>query len=100
MRRAKVVATIGPASDSQAILKDLIRAGIDVARLNFSHGTQEQHGRSIRAIREAAEAMGRPISILQDLQGPRIRVGELTTPVSVSAGQSLTLTTVEHPPEG
>ena len=100
MRRAKIVATIGPASNSPEILRKLISAGIDIARLNFSHGTHEEHGRSIQAIREAAEAIGRPISILQDLQGPRIRVGELATPVSVSAGQSLTLTTVANPPQG
>jgi pyruvate kinase len=100
MRRVKIVATIGPASDSLAILKNLIRTGIDVARLNFSHGTHEQHGRTIQAIREAAEEIGRPISILQDLQGPRIRIGRLPTPVPVSAGQSLTLTTDEIPDQG
>src|SRR5438270_11021857 len=100
MRRAKIVATIGPASNSPEILRKLISAGIDIARLNFSHGTHEEHGRAIQAIREAAEAIGRPISILQDLQGPPIRVGELATPVSVSAGQRLTLTTVANPRQG
>ena len=100
MRRAKIVATIGPASASQASLQQLIRAGIDVARLNFSHGTQEEHGRTIQDIRAAALAVGRPIAILQDLQGPRIRVGHLSTPVSVSAGQSVTLSTEEDPPHG
>src|SRR5207237_10846197 len=78
----------------------LIRCWIESARMNCSHGTHKEDGRSIQAIREAAEAIGRPISILQDLQGPRIRVGELATPVSVSAGQSLTLTTVANPPQG
>ena len=100
MRRAKIVATIGPASASQASLQQLIRAGVDVARLNFSHGTQEEHGRTLQDIRTAALAVGRPIAILQDLQGPRIRVGNLPTPVSVSAGQSITLTTEEDPPHG
>jgi pyruvate kinase len=100
MRRVKIVATIGPASASQAILQHLIRAGVDVARLNFSHGTHEQHGRTIQAIRAAAEATGRPLSILQDLQGPRIRIGELSAPVWVSTGHSLTLSTQEVPPEG
>src|SRR5437773_10971832 len=96
MRRAKIVATIGPASNSPEILRKLISAGIDIARLNFSHGTHEEHGRSIQAIREAAAAIGRPISILQDLQGSSDRVEELATTVSVAAGQLLTLTTVEH----
>ena len=100
MRRVKIVATIGPASASQATLQQLIRAGVDVARLNFSHGTHEQHGRTIQAIRAAAEATGRPLSILQDLQGPRIRIGELSAPVWVSTGHSLTLSTQEVPPEG
>jgi pyruvate kinase len=100
MRRVKIVATIGPASSSPAVLKQLIGAGIDVARLNFSHGTHEQHGRTIQAIRAAAEATGRPLSILQDLQGPRMRIGELSAPVWVSTGHSLTLSTQEVPPEG
>jgi pyruvate kinase len=71
----------------------LITAGVDVARLNFSHGTHEQHERTIRAIREAAEAVGRPVAILQDLQGPRIRIGTLPAPVPVTAGQVITLST-------
>jgi pyruvate kinase len=93
MRRAKIVATIGPASNSPEILRKLILAGLDVARLNFSHGTQEEHGRSIKMIREAALGVGRSIAILQDLQGPRIRIGQLDAPVPVTAGQSITLTT-------
>jgi pyruvate kinase len=92
MRRTKIVCTIGPASESPEILRKLIAAGLDVARLNFSHGTHEQHARAIMAIREAAAAAGRPIAILQDLQGPRVRVGNLTTPVSVESGQTITLT--------
>jgi pyruvate kinase len=100
MRRVKIVATIGPASSSPVVLKQLIGAGIDVARLNFSHGTHEQHGRTIQAIREVAEVAGRPLSILQDLQGPRIRIGELSAPVWVSTGHSLILSTKEVPPEG
>ena len=93
MRRAKIVGTIGPASESPALLGKLIAAGLDVARLNFSHGSHEQHARAIAAIRSAAAAAGRPIAILQDLQGPRIRIGNLAEPVSVESGQTLTLTT-------
>ena len=93
MRRAKIVGTIGPASESPEILGKLIAAGLDVARLNFSHGSHEQHARAIAAIRSAAASAGRPIAILQDLQGPRIRIGNLAEPVSVESGQTLTLTT-------
>lgn len=93
MRRVKIVGTIGPASESSAILGKLIAAGLDVARLNFSHGSHEQHARTIAAIRSAAASAGRPIAILQDLQGPRIRIGNLAEPVSVESGQTLTLTT-------
>ena len=93
MRRVKIVGTIGPASESPEILRQLIAAGLDVARLNFSHGTHEEHARTIQAVREAADSAGRPIALLQDLQGPRIRIGALDAPIPVESGQSLTLTT-------
>ncbi len=94
MRRVKIVGTMGPASESPDILRRLIEAGLDVARLNFSHGTHDQHARTIGAIREAAALVGQPIAILQDLQGPRIRIGKLDAgPVSVESGQMVTLTT-------
>jgi pyruvate kinase len=97
MRRVKIVATIGPASESPDILRKLIAAGLDVARLNFSHGSHEGHARIIGALREAAEATGKPIAILQDLQGPRIRIGKLSGgPVLVEAGRALILTTDEE----
>jgi hypothetical protein len=74
-RRAKIVATIGPASASPEMLKRLFLAGADTFRLNFSHGTHEDHARVHRAIRRLETDIGRPIGILQDLQGPKIRVG-------------------------
>ncbi len=77
MRKAKIVCTIGPASDSLEILDRLIEQGMDVARLNFSHGTHDSHAASIGAIRRAAERRGTAVAIVQDLQGPRIRVGTL-----------------------
>ncbi|MBM4124298.1 MAG: pyruvate kinase [Nitrospira sp.] len=77
MRKAKIVCTIGPASDQPAMLDRLIESGMDVARLNFSHGTHESHGRAVKAIREAAARRQAVVAILQDLQGPRIRVGAL-----------------------
>ena len=76
-RRTKIVCTIGPASFSRRMLERLVRAGMDVARLNFSHGDQAQHGRTIAAIRAVERKLERPIGILQDLAGPKLRVGEL-----------------------
>ena len=76
VRRAKVVCTIGPASDSEEILERLILAGMDVARLNFAHGTPEEHARVIQRIRSLEAKVGKPVAILQDLPGPKIRLGD------------------------
>ena len=78
-RRAKIICTVGPASNSEATLRDLLRLGMDVARLNFSHGAHEDHARSIARIRKAAHKEGRTVCILQDLQGPKIRTGRLNS---------------------
>jgi pyruvate kinase len=75
IRRAKIVATIGPACDEKAALEQLVRAGMDVARLNFSHGSHDEHGRRFAAVRAAADACEKPVAILQDLCGPKIRCG-------------------------
>src|SRR2546422_10107913 len=75
MRRTKIICTIGPASSSTAELDRLAAAGLDVARLNFSHGTHDEHAEVIRRIREGEARWGRPVAILQDLQGPKIRLG-------------------------
>lgn len=75
--KTKIVATIGPASNNKTILKKLISAGLSVARLNFSHGTYEQHGEVIKTIRSLSEEMKKPVGILLDLQGPKIRTGKL-----------------------
>jgi len=74
-RKTKIVCTIGPVTASRPMLDRLVAAGMDVARLNFSHGTQAEHGLVIRAIREGEADWGRPITILQDLQGPKVRLG-------------------------
>jgi pyruvate kinase len=76
-RRTKIVATIGPASSSRATLKQMIDAGMNVARLNFSHGSYDDHARMIALLREVSEEKNAPITLLQDLQGPKIRVGHL-----------------------
>jgi pyruvate kinase len=74
-RRTRIICTIGPSSRSPATLRKLVEAGMDVARLNFSHGTHEEHAAVIRAIREGETDWGRPVTIIQDLQGPKVRLG-------------------------
>ncbi len=76
-RNAKIVATLGPASSSPELIRALFDAGADVFRLNFSHGTHHDHKRRFDAIRAIERDVGRPIGILQDLQGPKIRIGTL-----------------------
>jgi pyruvate kinase len=99
MRRAKIIATIGPASESEAALESLIKAGMNVARLNFSHGTQEQHEAKVKTIRALSKKLGVPVGILQDLQGPKIRVGRLTVPLQLSVGEQVCLyATKDTPP--
>ncbi len=89
--RAKIVCTLGPASSTESTLRGLIEAGMNVARLNFSHATHEQHCEMIAMVRRLADALGRPIAILGDLQGPRIRVGDLPEPRSVKQGDDVVL---------
>jgi pyruvate kinase len=92
--RSKIVCTIGPASREPEMLKKLMLAGMDVARLNFSHGDEAYHGESIRRIREAAAALGKPVAILADLQGPKLRVGVVQdSGVPLETGETLVLTT-------
>jgi pyruvate kinase len=98
-RRAKIVCTVGPATSTEAMLRELMRAGMDVARLNFSHGTHEEHARQIERVRRAAEKEKRTICILQDLQGPKIRTGRLKyrTPVALKSGSRVILTPKDIP---
>ena len=93
-RRAKIICTIGPASNSESTMRELLRLGMDVARLNFSHGSHDQHARNIKRLRRAAKAEGRTVCILQDLQGPKIRTGRLKShaPVMLETGSSVTIT--------
>jgi len=96
-RRAKIVCTIGPASNSEAMIRDLVRAGMDVARLNFSHGTHDDHAAVIARIRKVASEEQRPICVLQDLQGPKIRTGKLANgkPAVLTTGARIVLTPEE-----
>ena len=77
MKRAKIVCTIGPATSSEKMIASMIRAGMDVARLNFSHGTHEEHRRYIDVIRKWSSKLQKPIAVLQDLQGIKIRIGKV-----------------------
>ncbi len=94
VRRAKIICTIGPACDSEEMIRDLMRTGMDVARLNFSHGTHAEHARRIQRLRRAARHLKRTICIVQDLQGPKIRTGSLKDgkAVLLKAGAVLTIT--------
>src|ERR1700752_2108322 len=76
-RRTKIVATIGPASRKPEVLARMVEAGMDVARLNFSHGSAEEHAETARLVRDAAGRAGRQVAILQDLPGPKLRIGKL-----------------------
>ncbi|MBI4435408.1 pyruvate kinase [Candidatus Uhrbacteria bacterium] len=93
-RRTKIVCTVGPASESPTVLEKMIRAGMDVARLNFSHATHKDHARLIRRVRSAAKKARKTIPIIGDLQGPKIRLGDLPEAgVELSAGSLVTFTT-------
>ncbi len=101
MRRTKIVATIGPASADPETLVRLVEAGMDVARLNYSHGTLEEHSGTVQRIREAAGRAGRPVAILQDLPGPKLRIGPLREGVvELAAGEPLTIICGDGESEG
>ena len=98
MRRTRIVCTVGPATRSREMLERLMRAGLDVVRLNFSHGSREAKLDTIRDIREVAAKLDRPVAILQDLAGPKIRIGTFANgPVRIEAGGRFTLTSRDVP---
>lgn len=90
-KRTKIIATLGPATDTYEKIYDLINAGANGIRLNFSHGTHEERIPQIKWIRKASQELGKPVAIIQDLQGPKIRLGDFDGVINVSAGESLTL---------
>ena len=94
-RRTKLVCTIGPASSSPEVIEQLIRAGLDVARLNFSHGSHEDHQQTFDKIRSAEARVGRQVAILQDLQGPKIRLGRVEGTVELPEGEEIVLSSSE-----
>ncbi|MBN2148888.1 MAG: pyruvate kinase [Anaerolineales bacterium] len=98
-RRTKIVATIGPASQDEATIHHLTEAGMDVARLNFSHGKHEEHAAVVSRLRRVAQQAGRPVCVLQDLQGPKIRTANLPTEgVELIPGETVSLTTLPVEP--
>ena len=90
MRRTKIVCTIGPSSREPEVLTGLIEAGLDVARLNFSHGSPESHGEVLEDIRSAACQVGREVAVLQDLPGPKIRSG-VGPVIELTQGEEVTV---------
>ena len=102
MRHTKIVATIGPATSGEPAIRSLIAAGVDVCRLNFSHGTHEAHGAAVRLIRAAADELGRSVAIMQDLSGPKIRTGLLRDgkPIPLTPGDELRIAVGEFVGDG
>jgi pyruvate kinase len=99
-RRTKIVATLGPASDSSDQLRALIAAGMDAARLNLSHGTHEDHAERARRVREVEAEAGRPIALIADLQGPKLRIGALEEPIMLTRGETITICAEELATDG
>ncbi len=101
MRRTKIIATLGPATDQPGVLAELIAAGVDMVRINCSHGTWEDRGRQMRQLREVSAAAGKYVAVLGDLQGPKIRINRFRDgPVSVREGQRFVLDTAMDPRDG
>ena len=101
MRKTKIMATLGPASDNEAAIKELIAAGVDVFRFNFSHGTRERHGEVMERVRRAARESKRIVGLLQDLSGPKIRTGTLRhgAPITLAQGDTLRIGIGDFPGE-
>ena len=96
MKRTKIVATLGPASSSKEVLKGMIQAGANIFRLNFSHGAHEEHEKVVQTIKELNEELNTHVGILADLQGPKIRIGEVeNNGVELNPGDIITITS-EH----
>jgi pyruvate kinase len=99
-RRTKIVATLGPSSDSRERLRALIEAGVDAVRFNLSHGTHEQHSERAWLVREIAADLGRPVALIGDLQGPKLRIGELAEPVVLHTGDNIRVCAEEAATDG
>ena len=89
LRRTKIVATIGPATNTPDLVRALVTAGMNGARLNFSHGTHEEHAERVRLVRDAQDDLGQPLALIADLQGPKLRLGRLPGPVTLTEGEDI-----------
>jgi pyruvate kinase len=99
-RRTKIVATIGPASADREVLSELARSGMDGARLNLSHGTHDEHRERARLVRATEAELGRPIALIADLQGPKLRIGDLDAPVTLVRGEEIVVAAAEFSSNG
>jgi pyruvate kinase len=99
-RRTKIVCTLGPSTDGLDRLRELAFAGLDAARLNLSHGRHEEHAQRARCVREIEAEIGRPIAVIADLQGPKLRIGELPEPVVLTRGEHVTVAAEESARDG
>jgi pyruvate kinase len=99
-RRTKIVATIGPASGTAEGVRALVEAGMDAARLNLSHGSRDEHAERARLVREAESGLGRPLALIADLQGPKLRIGELPGPVTLTSGEDVAVVGKESTRDG
>ena len=86
-RRTKIIATLGPATEGEATLESLIRAGVDIVRLNMAHASHDWTRQTIRRIRAASERTGREVAVMMDIKGPEIRTGDLAAPLELRAGE-------------
>jgi pyruvate kinase len=100
MLRTKIICTLGPATSDREVIGEMVRRGMDVARLNMAHGDRASHRQMIESVRAASEAEGRPISVLADLSGPKIRVGSLAEPIALRPGDEITMTFQERAQPG
>ena len=91
-RRTKIVATIGPATSTHDALRELVDAGVDAIRLNLSHGNHEDHAARAKVVREVQEETGKPLALIADLQGPKLRIGVLETPRVLVKGEEVVVT--------
>ena len=96
MRKTKIVCTLGPSTDDEAVLRELILSGMNVARLNMSHGTHEEHKRRADMVKKLRKELDVPVAILLDTKGPEIRTGKFAEKVMLTHGQKYTLTTNER----
>jgi pyruvate kinase len=99
-RRTKIVATMGPASATLETLAALVNAGMDAARLNLSHGTHDDHAERARVVRDVEKEVGRPLALIADLQGPKLRIGDLDEPVTLARGENITVVGEQRSKDG